>query len=101
LDFVAVTSDSQVVSLIASQLAKPAGSRDLFVTGRIERGNAGHNLAWSWHFIPDQWSLASVSIELCDGSPSMVEQNIDYWVGSVGRFCPWDSYVKSEVRYPL
>ena len=96
-NFVAVTSDNTVIAALDRQLAKPVDERNLHINGKIAHGNGGHNLAWGWHFIPNQWSLAEVSIELCDGNPSLVEQDIDYWVGTVGRFCPWSSYVKSEI----
>jgi hypothetical protein len=33
-------------------------------------------------------------MELCDATPSQVEQNLDAWEGH--QFCPWNSYVKSE-----
>ena len=96
-NFVAVTSDSTVIAAVNSELAKPVDERKLHINGKIAYGNGGHNLEWSWHFTPNQWSLAEMSIELCDGNPSLVEQEIDYWVGTVGRFCPWSSYVKSEI----
>ena len=96
-DFVAVTSDSAVIAVVNSQLAKPVAERKMHINGKIERGNGGHNLAWSWHFTPNQWSLAEMSMELCDGWPGFVEENLDYWIDTVGRFCPWSSYVKSEI----
>ena len=97
-DFVAVTSDKSVIAAVNSQLAKPVDKRTLHINGIIERGNGGHNLDWGWHFTPDRWALVEVSMELCDGNPSLVEQDIDYWVDTVGRFCPWASYVKREIK---
>jgi len=41
--------------------------------------------------------LAETSIELCDGTPRMVENDIGYWVDKVGHFCPWQSYAVSEL----
>jgi hypothetical protein len=35
--------------------------------------------------------MVEVTMELCDGRPSDVERDLDYWVDSVGRFCPWSS----------
>ncbi len=95
-DFVALTSSAEVVSLARSQLALPDSERTLHINGPIERGGAGHNLDWSWHFIPDAWVLTGSSAEVCDGIPWGVENNIDYWVDTVQVFCPWDSYVKEE-----
>jgi len=39
--------------------------------------------------------MAEVSIELCDGTPSFVEENLDYWLDTVHTYCPWSSKVVS------
>ena len=96
-DFVALTSDADIISLARSQLALPDSERDLHINGRIERGGAGHNLGWGWHFVPGAWTLTGSSAEVCDGIPQGVENDIDYWVDTVQSFCPWDSYVKEEI----
>ena len=41
---------------------------------------------------------AEVTIELCDGRPSMVEADLGYWLRRVGSFCPWGSYVHAEIQ---
>ena len=33
--------------------------------------------------------MAEVAIELCDGLPSYVEENVDEFVERVRRYCPW------------
>jgi hypothetical protein len=66
----------------AIRVGEPAG----IPTGRIHRGtreNAGHR----WHLRDVR--LADATIELCDGLPSHVDADLDYWVGTVKRFCPW------------
>jgi hypothetical protein len=40
--------------------------------------------------------LTEFAIELCDGNAVLVSQDVDYWVDTVGQFCPWDSYVARE-----
>jgi hypothetical protein len=35
--------------------------------------------------------MAEVTIELCDGRPSDLENNLVYWMDTVGRFCPWSA----------
>ena len=59
--------------------------------GRIHRGPgwAAHNQPWSWHLDPEDLQMAEVTIEVCDARPSYVEENLDYFVNSVGRYCPW------------
>ena len=73
----------------------PQAQRSLFVNGAIAAGNGGVNTGWSWHF--SDAALVETAIELCDGRPSMVEANQDYWLNTVKRFCPWPSYVYAEV----
>lgn len=72
--------------------------------GRVLRGPgaAEHNLPWSWHLDPEQIEMAEMTIELCDGIPSYVEAQLDEWVGTIGRFCPWSARLVSvEVLGPL
>jgi hypothetical protein len=54
--------------------------------GRIYRGereNKGHR----WHL--RNVRLAEVTIELCDGRPSDLDENLRYWRDMVKRYCPW------------
>jgi hypothetical protein len=96
-DFIAKTSDPELIDIIAAELENPPYQRFLHIHGRIERGNDGYNLNWSWHFVSGEWDLAEMSIEVCDGTPSYVEENLDEWLSMQDSFCPWDSYVKEEV----
>ncbi len=56
--------------------------------GKLVRGSAYGN-PWSWHLDPEDIEMASMTIELLDGLPSHVEENLDYWIDTVGRFAPW------------
>jgi hypothetical protein len=68
-------------------------------SGRVLTGQVSYNKPWHWHIDSQDIAMAEATIELCDGSPSMVEQNIDYWVGTVGRFCPWSARLVSLKDY--
>jgi inhibitor of cysteine peptidase len=61
--------------------------------GRILRGpgTADHNLPWGWHLDPEEIEMAEVTIEVCDGTPSYVEENLDEFVETIGRYCPWSA----------
>ena len=83
------TSDPTVIA------AKPLAERTLHLHGRLLRGDGGYNEGWSWRV--EEWSLVEMSMELCDGWPSDVEEKLDYWVNSVGSFCPWASRVEAEL----
>lgn len=54
-------------------------------------GVANHNMPWSWHLDPEQTEMAEVTIEVCDGAPSFVEENLDEFVNNVGQYCPWNA----------
>lgn len=96
--FIARTSDPAVIAKIEDELELLFEERTLHIHGDIERGNGGHNNNWSWHFIPDEWDMVEVSVEVCDGRPQMVEDDLDYWIDQVGYFCPWSSRVVGEVN---
>lgn len=58
--------------------------------GRIVRdGDGGVNTGYSWHIDPASVEFAEVTIEVCDGLPSYVED------GSLSgdQFCPWSAEV--------
>lgn len=93
--FHARTSDPDVIAQVRAQLALPEEERMLFPIGDIARGDGGHNEPWDWHYT--EFVLTEMSIELCDGTPSMVDADIDYWVDTVGNYCPWGGYAWAEV----
>lgn len=95
--FVAVTSDPAVLRVVDAQLALPADDRFLHVHGPVAEGDGGHNAPWHWHFVPGEWALVEASIELCDGTPAMVEEDPAAWMEKAGTFCPWGSYVVGEL----
>lgn len=63
------------------------------VIGTLVRGDGGFNGPWSWHLDPATVRAVDSAIELCDGRPSMVEADLDYWIGTVRSFCPWGARV--------
>ena len=68
-------------------------------TGKLLRGQVVYNLPWHWHIDSEDIEMAENTIELCDGLPSLVESDIDYWVETVGRFCPWSARLVSIKDY--
>jgi len=68
------------------------------VTGRLAPGDGGFNQPWSWYLLPETVQFADVTIELCDGCPRMVEDDLGYWIDTVGQFCPWSSRIVARVR---
>jgi hypothetical protein len=72
--------------IVRVRAAIRAGTAAGIPNGRVYRGtreNRGH----TWHL--RNVRLAEVTIELCDGRPSDLDDDLDYWLGSVKRYCPW------------
>lgn len=96
--FRAQTSLPAVIAQAEAELDRPFPERRLFPIGPIARGDGGHNVPWSWHFVPDRWELAEVSIEVCDATPEYVEANLDYFVDTLGSCCPWGAHLVRSVE---
>lgn len=58
-------------------------------SGKLLKGSVPYNEPWTWHIDSEDIHMAEATIELCDGLPSYVEAELDYWVETVKRFCPW------------
>jgi hypothetical protein len=59
--------------------------------GVVVRDDPGVNAPWSWHIDPSTLEFADMTIEVCDGLPSHVE---DETVTS-DRYCPWSAEIVS------
>ncbi len=59
--------------------------------GALAYGDGGVNIGHNWHMVGT--TLADFTIEVCDGTASMVDADVTYWVETVGRFCPWSATV--------
>ncbi|MHC4954749.1 MAG: BP74-related protein [Planctomycetota bacterium] len=66
----------------------PAGK---FLAGA---GLDGHNAPWSWHLDNEDIAMVEVAMELCDGRPSFVEQDVASYI-AIGRYCPWSAFLDS------
>jgi hypothetical protein len=60
-------------------------------SGALAYGDGGINAPHDWHM--EATMLAEVTIELCDGTAAMVDEDVTYWVETVGQFCPWSATV--------
>jgi hypothetical protein len=66
------------------------------LSGQLLAGDGGFNAPWSWRLDPDTVGFADFTIELCDGCPSFVEKDLEYWLDTVGQYCPWSTEVLSR-----
>ena len=53
--------------------------------GRIVYGDPGVNDGYSWHLDPNDFEWADVTVEVCDGRPSDVEDRVI----TSDRYCTW------------
>jgi hypothetical protein len=63
------------------------------VHGPLLAGDGGINEPYSWHLDSDSISFPDLSIELCDGRPSFIENDLGYWLDTVGLYCPWNAQI--------
>lgn len=91
---VEVATVAQAAELQARLDAGEAG----VVNGELLAGDGGFNEPWSWHMDPATVHAVDAAIEVCDGRPSMMEDDLDYWLQTVERFCPWGARVVARVR---
>jgi len=88
--FVIYATDPQTIQQLIDNYHN---KNNFHVTGKLVVGDGGFNSPWSWHLDPDSVRMAEFSIELCDGLPSHVEADLDYWINTAGTYCPWSSKV--------
>jgi hypothetical protein len=78
---------------IAAMDARMAAGTEGVISGRLVRGNGGFNTPWKWHLDPATVTVPDLAMEVCDGWPSFLEEDLDYWVDTVKQFCPWGAKV--------
>jgi hypothetical protein len=90
--FTVIATDPETIRLLTENYE---GRNSMHVSGMLVRGDGGFNSPWPWHLDPDTVRMAEISIELCDGRPSLIEEDLEYWLDTVGNYCPWSSKVVS------
>ena len=83
---------------VAALRARQQSGEVSVVLGEVKQGDGGFNAPWSWHLDPATVEVADAAIELCDGRPSMVQQNVGKWIAEVRVYCPWSARVVSAPK---
>lgn len=81
----------QPADIAAAQAALAGDGNAGIPNGALAYGDGGINAPHEWHM--EGTTLADVTIELCDGTATMVDEDVTYWVETVGQFCPWTATV--------
>ncbi len=87
-----VATDAQAAAFRARL---QSGTRGV-ISGALLQGSGGFNTPWRWHLDPESVHVADVAIELCDGRPTLIEADLNYWLASVRQYCPWGAKVVAE-----
>ena len=96
-NYVVATDNDALIDQCRAQLELPEAERMLHINGFLDYGDGGFNQPWSWHIIPNEWVLAEMSIGVCNAYPEDVENDLDYWINTVGQLCNWSSFIKEEI----
>lgn len=78
-------------ALIAEAERLIATGEQRILLGNLAAGDGGFNAPWSWHMVPSTLEFTDVTIELCSGCASFIENDLDEWLNNVRSFCPWDA----------
>ncbi len=79
---------------IAAVLAVQKGESQAHIpNGKLVKGQVSYNQPWHWHIDPEDVSMAEMTIEIYDGLPSHVENDLEYWLNTVKRFAPWQAKI--------
>ncbi len=89
---------SQARSIIKNNESKTISGIVVFGWGGFNV-DLNNNRTWSWHLAPETITFTDLNIELCDATPSHVEQHLFDWIHQVGRYCPWNWKLEREVNY--
>jgi hypothetical protein len=102
--FVVATNVQSVIDTVLVDIAKPLNERNRHINGIVTHGNGGFNHNGNhwflWHFIPNQWTVAELTIELCDGCPTDISI-LTLPLGDSINSCGWGTRPVAEVSNPL
>jgi hypothetical protein len=63
-------------------------------------GQGEHNAPYDWHLHPEDIEMAEMTMEVCDATPSYVEENLDEFMQFMGgRYCPWAAQLVNVQDY--
>jgi hypothetical protein len=85
-----ITNEQAIEDVFAAE----RGESDATIPdGRLNRGAVCYNLPWEWHVDPEDIRMVEDADARCDGRPSQVDDDLDHWIETVGRFCPGNASI--------
>ena len=67
------------------------------IHGTVVRGDGGFNDPYAWHLDPATVTFPDMAMEVCDGRPQFIQDDLDYWVDTVRYYCPWGAQIVRRV----
>lgn len=92
--FTILLDDSATVAT-ARELLQTDGT--IVVHGELARGDGGFNAPYRWHLKPGTVTFVDLAMEICDGRPSFVEEELEYFLDKVKYYCPWGATIVAEL----
>lgn len=68
------------------------------IHGSVVRGDGGFNDPYDWHLDPATVTFPDLAMEVCDGRPQFVQDDLDYWVDTIQYYCPWGAQIVRRVE---
>jgi hypothetical protein len=93
--FNAVVTDPESIARI--EAAFPGDGQAGIPNGTLVPGDGDVNAPHAWHLV--DVVVVDITIELCDATATMVDEDLDYWLNTVGSFCPWTATVIATEPY--
>jgi hypothetical protein len=87
-----ITNNQTIEEVFAVQRGQ---SQATIPNGLLVEGAVFYNQPWSWHIDSQDIEMAEMTIELYDGLPSFVENELEYWLETVHRYAPWSATIKT------
>jgi len=87
-----ITNNKTIEEVFAVQRGE---SQATIPSGLIVEGAVFYNQPWSWHIDSEDIHMVEMTIELYDGVPSFVENELEYWLEGVHRYAPWSATIKA------
>jgi hypothetical protein len=68
------------------------------ISGVVVKGDGGFNSPWTWHLDPATLEFADNTVEVCDGCPTLMQADLDNYIDTVGRYCPWSTEIIERIE---
>lgn len=102
--FIVGLKETDQILAAEAQLQNPHLFLPRILIARVDQGHGEFNrdlslklkTPWSWH-VAEVFRFAELASQECDGSPEMLEENLEPWLQSGGVICFWNYRIVEEL----